>query len=174
MKNFIKIISVLIFLFTSSCGPYWYKPYGKIFKQAPKDGTPGYRTGWMHGCESGLSTQFGSAIMMTFYKWKKDPLLSVANPDLNLVRAKYEKEWKINWNNPSEIKDNIRNYKTVFWIGHIFCRHAILGTYQLAGDAYGGSMDPTLAGDQRYQPGGHNLGNIYSFQGRGNMQPSLW
>ena len=172
-----KIIILLITLLITSCSnPNWYKPYGKIFKQAPKDGTPGYRTGWMHGCESGLATQFGSAFMMTFYKWKKDPDLSINQPDLELVRKKYEDKWDINWNNPEEIKTNIRHYQKIFWIGHIFCRHSIIGTYQTAADAHGGSFDPTLPGEQRWlnpkMP--HNLGNIYSFHGRGNSQLTYW
>ena len=174
LKYFIKLASIFSFLFTASCGPYWYKPYGKIFKQVPKDGTPGYRQGWMDGCESGLATQFGSGFMMTFYKWKKDPLLSQDKPDLNLVRAKYEDKWDIDWNNKSEISDNARHYKKIFWISHIFCRHSIVGTYQTAQDAYGGSMDPPLPGEERYNPGAHSLGNIWSFHGRGSSTPSLW
>lgn len=176
VNKFMKKILVLIltlFLLTA-CGPYWYKPYGKIFTQVPKDGDPGYRTGWMDGCESGLATQFGSGIMMTFYKWKKDPDLSVANPDLYLIRQKYGNKWDINWNDEEEIKANIRHYKSVFWISHLFCRHAIIGTYQTSKDAYGKSMDPTLPGQQRYVPGAHSLGNIWSFQGRGSMYPTLW
>ncbi len=170
-----KIIILLItsFLITS-CGPYWYKPYGKIFTHAPKDGTPGYRMGWMHGCESGLATQFGSAIMMTFYKWKKDPDLSIAKPDLNLIRKKYEDKWDINWDDPKEIQNNIRHYKKIFWLGHIFCRHSVVGTYQTAKDSQGKSFDPPLAGEQRYKPQAHSLGNVYSFHGRGNMNLHFW
>ena len=167
-------IIIIITLLTSSCGPYWYKPYGKIFKQAPKDGTPGYQMGWMHGCESGMATQFGSAIMMAFYKWKKDPDLSIARPDINLIKLKYEDRWEIDWNNPEEIQRNIRHYKKIFWVAHLFCRHAIIGTYQTAKSAHGKSFDPPLPGDQRYKPGAHSLGNVYSFHGRGDMSLSLW
>lgn len=170
----IKLLSILSFFTVSSCGPYWYKPQGRVFKQAPKDGTPGFRQGWMQGCESGLATQFAGSFMMTFYKWTKDPLLSIANPDLNLVRKKYGKKWDINWDNPTEIKDNIRHYKKIFWISHFYCRHFALGTFQNAKDAHGNSMDPPLAGEQRYKPGGHSLGNIYSFHGRGHSNLSLW
>jgi len=169
-----KKILIITLLFITACGPYWYKPYGKIFKQAPKDGTVGYRMGWIHGCESGLATQFGSAFMMTFYKWKKDPDLSITKPDLNLVRKKYQNKWNINWNDESEIKKNIRHYQKIFWIGHIFCRHSIVGTYQLAKSAHGGNFDPPLPGEQRYNPSSHSLGNIYSFHGRGNANLTYW
>ena len=158
----------------SSCGPYWYKPYGRIFTHVPKDGNPGYRTGWMHGCESGLATQFGSAIMMSFYRWKKDPDLSIDKPDLNLIHQKYGDQWDINWNDPEEIKMNIKHYKKVFWLAHMFCRHAIVGTYQTAADAYGGTMNPPLPGEQRFVPGKHNLGNVWSLYGRGNSQLTYW
>lgn len=45
---------------------------GWVFKNIPKDGTPGYKLGWIHGCESGLGTQFGGAIYQSFYTWKRD------------------------------------------------------------------------------------------------------
>ena len=41
--------------------------------------------------------------MMTFYKWKKDPDLSVSKPDLRKIRIKYEDKWDINWDNRDEI-----------------------------------------------------------------------
>ena len=128
----------------------------------------------MHGCESGMATQFSSAIMMAFYEWKKDADISVSKPDLDLVRRKYEDKWDINWNDPEEIKTNVRHYQRIFWIAHLFCRHAILGTYQISAGAHGGSMDPPLAGEARYNPGAHSLGNIYSFHGRGTGQLTYW
>jgi hypothetical protein len=111
---------------------------------------------------------------MTFYKWKKDPDLSVSKPDLYLIRQKYGDKWDLDWNDVEEVKKSIRHYKKVFWIGHIFCRHSILGTYQLSKSAHGKSFDPPLPGEQRYVPGKHSLGNIYSFHGRGASQSSMW
>jgi hypothetical protein len=168
------LIAMLTLLSISACGKYWYKPYGKIFNHGPKDGTPGYRTGWEHGCESGLATQFGSAFFMAFYSWKRDENLTISKPDMDLVKETYEKEWDIDWNDLEEVKTNIRHYNKVFWLGHIFCRHSIVGTYQMAGSAHGKSMDPPLPGEQRYVPGAHSLGNIYSFHGRGNSHLSYW
>ena len=71
IKKFTSII--LLFLTLNSCSPYWYKPMGFIFNHVPKEGSPGFRLGWMHGCESGLGTQFGGAIYQSFYSWKRDP-----------------------------------------------------------------------------------------------------
>lgn len=172
MKNI--LVSIITIFLLSSCGPYWYKPYGRIFTHVPKDGTPGYRQGWMDGCESGLATQFGSAIMMAFYQWKKDPDLAISNPDLNLIRSKYGTKWDINWDNINEVKANISQYKAVFWMAHGFCRHSIVGTYQTARSAYGATMDPPLPGETRYDPGAHSLGNVWSFHGRGSMHPTMW
>ena len=59
------IIYTLLIVVLASCNKYWYKPYSKIFNHKP-EGSPGFELGWMHGCESGLGTQFGGAFMMTF------------------------------------------------------------------------------------------------------------
>ena len=177
MKYWSKFTPFLLLsaLLITACGPYWYKPYGRIFSHAPKDGNPGYRTGWIHGCESGLATQFGSAFMMSFYQWKKDPNLAIDKPDMNLVYQTYKDKWDINWNNEEEIKENIKHYRKVFWFAHAFCRHSIIGTYQTAADAYNATaMNPPLPGEQRFVPGKHNLGNIYSIYGRGNSQLVFW
>ena len=79
----------------SSCFwvPNWYKPQGYfIFRQAPKEGSPGFKLGWIHGCESGMGTQFGGTMYMTFYTWKKDPDISSSSPDINKIRNRYKKE----------------------------------------------------------------------------------
>ena len=179
--NKIKIISAIltIMLLISSCGyDNWYKPHGWTFKQAPKEGTPGFKLGWKHGCESGFGTQFGGQFYMAFYKWERDSDLIVQNPDIQKIRAKYAKELPINWNNPAEIKKNLSDYKNVFWHAHAFCRHSALGTHHTSGTLeQGGSWEPTLPGSVRYSPGGseaHTIGNVWSFRGRGNSNLSYW
>ncbi len=175
-----KILLILLILSLSSCGRYWYKPYGRIFKQAPKDGTPGLELGWLHGCESGFSTQFGAAIYMSFYSWKRDPDIIRANPtpeDIARIRERYANERiaKIDWNNPIEVKKNFNDYNTIFWGAHIFCRHIVVGQLQMSG------MEPTVPGGQsttipgsRYDPGAHSLGNILKIDGKGDSRLSYW
>jgi hypothetical protein len=168
-----KIFLILLILSISSCSLYWYKPYGRLFKQLPKGGSPGFELGWLHGCESGLGSQFGGAIYMTFYTWKKDPDIakSIKTPeDLARIRERYknEKIANIDWNNPIEVNKNFSDYNTIFWGAHIFCRHAVLGELQMAG------MDPSLPGSERYDPAKHSLGNIYKIDGKGDARLSYW
>ncbi|MFT6331879.1 MAG: hypothetical protein ACJAW3_000199 [Lentimonas sp.] len=167
------ILSLLIILTLSSCGRYWYKPYGKIFKFLPKEGSPGFKLGWLHGCESGLSTQFGGAIFLSFYQWKKDPDIAKSRKslaDISRIRERYkdEKIAKINWNNPREVKKNFSDYNTIFWSAHIFCRHSALGQLEMSG------MRPPIVGDVRYDPGAHSIGNIYKIDGKGDARYSYW
>ena len=129
-KYLIKLALLLSLL--TSCNRYWYKPYGKIFNHKPS-GSPGLELGWMHGCESGLGTQFGGAIMMTFYSWNKDETIAAYSgeninpndPKIIEVRNKYGKDFDIDWNNPQEIAKNFNDYNIIFWRAHIFCRHSI-------------------------------------------------
>lgn len=173
MKKLTLIFS--IFLLSSCSVPNWYKPYGyQLFKQMPKDGSPGFRLGWVHGCESGLGSQFGTAMYHTFYTWKRDPDITSVNPDFEKIRKRYKKELRsINWNNIDEVKKNFSDYNTVFWGAHAFCRHAVLGILQTAG------MTPQLAGDARWEPSGHSIGNVWKINGKGDTRigwgdSSLW
>ncbi|MES2677616.1 MAG: hypothetical protein V4612_04815 [Pseudomonadota bacterium] len=170
---FRKIFLLLLILSVSSCGRYWYKPYGRIFNYLPEGGTPGFELGWLHGCESGVGSQFGGAIYMTFYTWRKDPdiVKAVKSPeDLARIRARYsnEKLANINWNNPLEVNKNFSDYNTIFWPAHAFCRHAVVGQLQMAG------MTPPIAGDVRYDPAAHSLGSIYKIDGKGDARLTYW
>jgi len=187
MRNLInktKIIAILAsisFLAASCSYANWYKPHGYTFKQVPKDGTPGLKLGWKHGCESGFSTQFGGTFYMTFYGWKRDPELLTKNPDINKLKVKYQKELPINWDNPQEVKKNLSDYRKIFWNTHNFCRHSALGTHHNSGTlAQDGKWEPPLAGQMRYAPmdlgksKSHTIGNVWSFQGRGNSHLTYW
>jgi hypothetical protein len=166
MINKLKIYFSIILIFTlTSCYPNWYKPMGHLFRQMPKGGTPGFELGWIHGCESGLGSQFGGAIYMNFYSWKRDPDLIVSNPDYQKIRKKYRKELrKVNWNNTQEVKRNLSDYTSIFWGAHTFCHHAVLGILQSA------DMTPTLPGEERYNPGAHSIGNIWKMTGKGDTR----
>lgn len=170
----IKIFLIfLLLLFVSCSNPNWYKPMGSLFRTMPKGGTPGFELGWQHGCESGLGSQFGGAIYMSFYSWKRDPDIASSKPDIPKIKARYKKELaKVNWNEPRDIAKNFSDYNSVFWLAHKYCRHAILGMLQTAG------MNPTIAGDDnRYDPGAHSLGNIWKINGRGDTRigsSGLW
>jgi len=171
LTNLKKLICLLILFNSCACTKYWYKPMGWIFKNIPKEGSPGFRLGWIHGCESGLGTQFGGAIYQSFYTWKRDPDIASSNPDYNKIRKRYKKELKdINWNNVAEIKKNLNDYNTVFWMGHYFCRQTIIGTLQTA------DMAPPVADEERYDPMAHSLGNIFKMTGKGDTRigTGLW
>jgi hypothetical protein len=169
-KNFLVIL--LIFILTS-CSRFWYKPYGRIFNYMPEGGSPGFELGWAHGCESGLATQFGGAVYLSFYQWRKDPDIAKSRKspeDIARIRERYkdEKIANINWNNPVEVNQNFKDYNTIFWSSHIFCRHSALGTLEMSG------MTPPLVGQQRYDPAAHSLGNIYKIDGKGDARYSYW
>lgn len=166
-----KILLILSILFLSSCYPNWYKPYGKVFKNMPKKGTAGFRLGWKHGCESGLGSQFGGSIMMTFYTWDKDPYIAktAQTPEeLKIIRDKYPELKDINWNDPNEIQKNFNDYKTIFWNAHSYCHGMILGALQNAG------MNPKIPGNDRFVPGEDNLNSIYRIDGRGDARWTNW
>ena len=138
---------------------------GYLFTHMPKGGTPGFELGWRHGCESGLGSQFAGALYMNFYTWKRDADLVVSNPDYNKIRKKYRKELaKVNWNNIQEVKKSLSDYNSIFWGAHAFCRHSVLGMLNTA------EMDPTLPGDERYNPSAHSIGNVWKMTGKGDTR----
>lgn len=158
-----KILTIFLVLFLSNCStPNWYKPYGYLlFRQMPKGGTPGFRLGWVHGCESGLGTQFAGAVYMSFYTWKRDPDIASIDPNIPKIRARYKKELRdVNWNNAAEVKKNFSDYNTIFWGAHAFCRHSALGVLHTA------DMEPPLPGDERYKMGAHSIGNVFKITKR--------
>ncbi len=165
MKKILFLI-VISLIFSSCTVKNWYKPRGYLlFSMKPKGGSPGYSLGWDHGCESGAGTQFGGAFFKTFYTWKKDPDIALARPDFEKIRRRYPKELKdVNWNDPDDIKRNLKDYNLVFWDAHFLCRQVVLGTLQMAG------MEPNLPGDARYKPEAHHLGNIYSITDKGDAR----
>ena len=171
MRYFIIIATLLL----QSCFwvPNWYKPQGyTIFRQMPKGGSPGFDLGWMHGCESGLGTQFGGKMYMTFYTWKKDPDISSNNPDIEKIRKRYPvKLQKVNWNDPGDVKRNLDDYKVIFWSAHIFCRHAAIGLLQTAGGFEPSTgFTPPVAGEVRYDPRNHSIGNVWKLHGKGDTR----
>lgn len=163
-----KIFIIIILLSITSCSRYWYKPYGVVFNDMPKGGTPGFNLGWRHGCESGLALQFGGAIYMTFYSWHKDVDIISTNPDIDKIRKRYGKELDIDWNNPEVVKKNFSDYKNIFAIARSHCKYAVFGTMQLA------QGDPPLPGESRYEPGAWSLRNIYTLEGRGDTRWAFW
>ena len=134
----------------------------------PKGGSPGFNLGWKHGCESGLGTQFGGAIYMTFYTWHKDVdiIKSVKTPqDIDRIRRRYPNELaSVNWNDPADAEKNFQHYKKIFWQAHSFCRQSVLGELQNA------AMNPPIPGDDRYTFSNGAIGNIYKIDGRGDAR----
>lgn len=168
-KSYKLLISLFLVVIISSCGPFWYKPYGRIFTHMPKGGTPGFQLGWRHGCESGLGTQFGNGFYMFFYTWKRDPDISSVNPDVEKIRKRYRKELaEVNWTNTNEIKKNFSDYNIIFWSAHAYCRHSVLGELQMGG------VEPPLPDTPRFTPGEYNLGTIYKIDGKGDARWNLW
>jgi hypothetical protein len=160
---------IIIFLLTlSACGPYWYKPYGRIFKDMPQGGTPGFQLGWKHGCESGMATQFGGAFYQSFYTWKKDPDIMSSNPNITAIKERYQQGLPINWNNPAEVGKNFSDYKKVHPAAYAYCKHTVLGMLQSA------NLDPSLAGGDRWDPSTSNLENIYLIDVKGDMRSAAW
>lgn len=132
-----------------------------LFSQMPKGGTPGFRLGWIHGCESGLGSQFAGAFYMTFYTWNRDVDIASVDPNINRIRTRYKKELRgINWDNAAEVRKNFSDYNTIFWGAHAFCRHAALGILQTA------DMNPPIPGDERYNMMGHSVGNVFKLTKR--------
>ncbi|MBM3579342.1 MAG: hypothetical protein FJX34_01035 [Alphaproteobacteria bacterium] len=170
----------LFFLLTSCSTPNWWKPYGyTIFKKVPKDGSPGFQLGWIHGCQSGLGSQFGGGIYMYFYTWSRDPDIVSSSPDIDKIRRRYKKELAgVNWNNMADIKKNFSDYNTIFWPAHSFCHGAVLGILQttdISGDA-GKGMIPTISGNERYDPSQESFGRVWSLHGKGDTRwgTGLW
>jgi hypothetical protein len=162
-RNFLTIC--LIFSFTS-CAKNWYKPMGQLlFNNMPRGGSPGFELGWIHGCQSGMGSGFGSSVFMSFYSWSRDPDITSVNPDISKIRMRYKTELKnIDWNNEAEVKKNFSDYNTIFWGAHAFCRHSLLGMHQMAG------IDVPLPGGDRYVPGADNLGSVWRLNGRGDVR----
>lgn len=169
-----KIINLFLVFFIVSCVPNWYKPMGyKVFSQMPKGGSPGYNLGWIHGCQSGLGSQFGGAIYMSFYTWSRDPDITSSKPNIPLIKDRYKKELKdVNWNDPADIKRNFADYNMVFWDAHYFCRQTVLGTLQAA------EMRPPLPGQDRWlgddafssKYGADNIGSVWRINGKGDTR----
>lgn len=160
-----KLIIILV-LFLGSCTPNWYKPMGyRAFRHMPKGGSPGFELGWIHGCQSGLGSQFGGAVYMSFYTWSRDPDITSVNPNIPKIRERYKKELrKVNWDDITEVKKNFSDYNTIFWSAHIFCRHTVLGTLQSA------DMSPPLPSQTRYNPSAHSVGSIWKINGKGDTR----
>jgi len=161
-----KIILIIFISFLASCStPNWYKPAGyRLFRQMP-EGSPGLRLGWRHGCESGLGTQFGGKVYMTFYEWQRDPDITSVKPDVEKIRKRYPKLLKdINWDDPNEVKKNFNDYNIIFWTAHAFCRHSTIGTLQQA------QMVPVLVNENRYKLDGVGVGNVWKIDGKGDTR----
>ena len=170
-----KIFTFFLICFLANCStPNWYKPYGYfLFSQMPKGGTPGFRLGWIHGCESGLGSQFGGVFYMSFYSWRRDADIVSVDPNVTKIRIRYRKELRgINWDDPAEVKKNFSDYNTIFWGAHAFCRHSVLGALQTA------TMDPALPGATRYDMSAHSIGNVFKITGKSDTRlganGSLW
>jgi hypothetical protein len=168
-----KILTFFFIFHLTACVPNWYKPLGwRVFKYMPKDGSPGMKLGWIHGCQSGLGTQFGGAFYQSFYSWSRDPDITSSKPDIAKIKLRYKKELKdINWNDKKEIEKNFADYNTIFWNSHYFCRQVVLGTLQAA------DMEAPLPGEERYGPGRHSIGNVWKLNGRGDTRigsSGLW
>jgi hypothetical protein len=166
-----KLIIIILLFFTSCSYKNWHKPMGRVFNTMPKGGTPGFNLGWIHGCESGLATQFGGEAYKMFYAWKKDPDIISSNPNFDIVRKRYKKELKdIDWQNKKEVEKNFSDYKKIHPIAYFQCRQIILGTMQSA------SMTPDLPGDNKLiQPFGHNVWNVLQIMGApGDTLQGIW
>ncbi len=131
----------------------------------PKDGSPGLKLGWIHGCESGLGSQFGGGIYMYFYTWHRDVDITSSNPDINKIRRRYKKELSaVNWSDPVDISKNFNDYNSIFWNAHGFCHASVLGALQMA------EMRPALPGQSRYDPSYEPIGKVWSLHGKGDTR----
>ena len=165
-----KLLIIVLLIFTG-CYKNWYKPMGKIFDTMPKGGTSGFNLGWIHGCESGLATQFGGEAYKMFYAWKKDPDIISINPNFERVKKRYRSELKnVDWKNQKEVEKNFNDYKKIHPIAYYQCRQTVLGTLQSA------SMTPNLPGDNALiQPLGHNVWNVFQVMGApGDTLQGIW
>jgi hypothetical protein len=169
IRKFFIIVSLLLI---SSCYKNAFKPMGYLFSNMPKGGTPGFELGWIHGCQSGLGSQFANGFYMNFYTWSRDPDIASSEPNYERIKNRYKKELKnINWNNEAEVKKNFSDYNTIFWSAHSYCRHSVVGLLQSAG------MTPKLPGQERYVPGEDNLSSVWKLTGKGDTRignTGLW
>lgn len=169
---FLRIL--LMALLLTSCTKNWYKPYGyMMFKKMPKGGSPGFNLGWIHGCESGLGTNFGGGIYMYFYTWQRDPDIASSNPDYDKIRRRYKKELAdVRWDDPADVSRNLSDYNTIFWNSYGFCKASALGILQSA------EIRPKLPGQDRWVIGEENIGHVWRLHGKGDTRVgwgnSLW
>ena len=156
-----QVVFIVALLTSCSSSSHWYKPNGYLFTMMPKGGSPGYNLGWVHGCQSGLATQFAGAIGMTFYQWSRDIDITSTKPNIGSVKERYaNKELKdVNWNDPSDIKRNFSDYNLVFFDAYNFCRQTALGTVRAS------VGNPPIPGQTRYDPGSANIGNVWKMGG---------
>jgi hypothetical protein len=164
--RFLFLITLLI---ASSCStPNWYKPYGyMMFKKIPKNGSPGLKLGWQHGCQSGLATNFGGGIYMYFYTWSRDIDIASSNPDIEKIKRRYKKELaKVNWDNPADVSKNLSDYNTIFWNSYGFCKASVLGILRTGG----AGMTPKLPGQARYVLGEEDIGSVWRLDGKGDAR----
>ncbi len=136
-----------------------------VFKKLPKGGSPGFTLGWIHGCQSGLGTNFGGGIYMYFYTWSRDPDITSSNPDIERIKRRYKKELaKIDWNNSSDIAKNFSDYNTIFWNAYGFCKATALGTLQAA------EFRPKTPGQDRFVLGEETIGGVWKLNGKGDAR----
>ena len=159
MKN-LKFLYLILILTSCAANRHWYKPNGYLFDMMPKGGSPGFNLGWIHGCQSGLGTQFAGAIGMTFYTWSRDIDIVSTKPNIKAVQERYKKDLKdVNWNDPADIKRNFSDYNLIFFDAYGFCKQTALGTLRASVGA------PPVPGDVRYDPSEANVGNIWKIDG---------
>ena len=155
------VIFVLAIITSCSSSSHWWKPNGYLFTMMPKGGSPGFNLGWVHGCQSGLGTQFAGAIGMTFYTWSRDVDITSTKPNIQAIRERYgKKELKdVNWNDPKDIKQNFSDYNLVFFDAYNFCRQTALGSLRAS------IGNPPLPNQTRYDPSDSNVGDIWKLDG---------
>lgn len=161
-----RIFALILLLIFTSCTPNWYKPYGyRMFKKMPKGGSPGLELGWIHGCQSGLGTNFGGGIYMYFYTWSRDPDIASSNPDVERIKKRYKKELaKVNWSDPADVSRNFSDYNAIFFNAYGFCKASVLGTLQAA------EIRPKLPGQDRFVLGEENIGAVWKLNGKGDAR----
>jgi len=162
MKTF-RIINLIVFVvLLSSCAipmnRHWWKPNGYLFSMMPKGGSPGYNLGWLHGCQSGLGTQFAGSVGMTFYTWSRDVDITSSKPNIEAIKKRYgDKDLKdVNWDDQANVKQNLSDYNLVFFDAYNFCRQTALGSLRAT------IGNPPLPGEVRYHPSDSNIGDIWN------------